>query len=94
MNRSDLVYEVADKTGLTVTDCDQVIRAFIESMTSYIARGEKITLSGFGTFERKTRRATNIRNPHTRELMSVEEQNVAVFRAGAALKDAVRFERW
>jgi len=90
MNKSELVVEIAKQTNLNPKECDRILSALIDTITVSVAKGEKITLSGFGTFERRRRKATAARNPKTGERMSIAEQNVATFRAGSALKCAVK----
>jgi len=90
MTRAELISYVAEKTNLSVAECDRVVRLLIDSITEKVAAGEKVTLSGFGTFERRRRKATMARNPKTLEPMSIQEQYVAAFRAGSALKEAVK----
>jgi len=90
MTRAQLIAIVAEKTQISSKTCDMIIRKFLDTITEEVASGEKITISGFGTFERKRRKATMARNPQTGEPMEIESQNVAVFRAGSGLKDAVK----
>jgi len=90
MTRSELIVEVASRADITVSESDRLIRTVIDTLRDAIASGEKITISGFGTFERKMRKATVARNPKTGEPMRIEAQHVATFRAGSALKQAVR----
>jgi len=90
MTRSELIVEVANRTELDPKVCENIIRCFTDTIREYVANGEKITISGFGTFERKKRKATVARNPKTHEPMAIPEQFVATFRAGTTLKDAVK----
>ena len=90
MTRAQLIAIVAEQTQTSAKTCDLIIRKFLDTITLEVAAGEKITVSGFGTFERKRRKATMARNPQTGEPMEIESQNVAVFRAGSGLKEAVR----
>ena len=90
MTRSELVIEVAERAGISPKECDLLLRALTETIKERIAAGEKITISGFGTFERRIRRATVARNPKTHEPMEIAEQYVAAFRAGTGLKEAVK----
>ncbi len=90
MTRSELIISVAEKTGVDQKLCETIIRTFTDTIRESVANGEKITLSGFGTFERKVRKATVARNPKTHEPMAIPEQFVATFRAGTSLKDAVK----
>ena len=90
MTRSELILEVSEKAEISPKESDKIIRILLDTIREKIAQGEKITISGFGTFERRTRKATVARNPKTGEPMPIASQNVATFRAGTALKEAVR----
>jgi DNA-binding protein HU-beta len=90
MTRTELVALVAERANISVKDCDNIIRLFTDSIKERVSQGEKVTISGFGTFERRRRKATVARNPKTGERMAIAEQNVATFRAGSALKEAVK----
>ncbi len=90
MTRSELVVEVAERTGLSPKDADRILRSITDLIKEQVAAGEKITISGFGTFERRRRKATVARNPKTHEPMQIAEQYVAAFRAGSGLKEAVK----
>ncbi len=92
MTKSELVAEVAQRAGISPKESERIIRLMLSTMQERLAKGEKITLSGFGTFERRRRKATVARNPKTGEPMPIAEQNVATFRAGTALKEAVKSE--
>jgi DNA-binding protein HU-beta len=90
MTRSELVVEVADRAELSPKEADRILRAITDIIKERVASGEKITISGFGTFERRKRKATVARNPKTHEPMKIAEQYVAAFRAGSGLKEAVK----
>ncbi len=90
MTRSELVVEVAERTGLSPKEADRILRSITDLIKEQVAAGEKITISGFGTFERRRRKATVARNPKTHEPMRIAEQYVAAFRAGSGLKEAVK----
>lgn len=92
MTRSQLITVVAEKAGINPKDSERIIKIFLDSIKEAVANGEKITISGFGTFERRLRKATRARNPKTHETMDIAEQYVATFRAGSSLKDAVKSE--
>lgn len=92
MTRAEIIELVTERTQEQGKVVDNIVRTFLDVVTENLAAGEKVTISGFGTFERKRRKATVARNPQTGEPMKVEAQNVAVFRAGSGLKDAVRAE--
>lgn len=89
MNRAELVSEIADMTGQAKTEVGSTLRALIHTMTGALARGEKVTLVGFGTFERRTRQARTGRNPRTLAPLRIPASRVPAFRAGQELKDVV-----
>lgn len=66
-NKQDLIAEVAAKTGLTKKDSEKAVNAFGEVVTEFLAKGEKVQLIGFGTFETRERAAREGRNPQTGE---------------------------
>ena len=89
-NKQDLIAEVAAKTGLTKKDSEKAVNAFGEVVTEFLAKGEKVQLIGFGTFETRERAAREGRNPQTGEAISIAASKVPAFKAGKALKDAVK----
>ena len=90
MTRSELVNEVALKANIGTKEADRLLRILTDTIREIVASGEKITISGFGTFERRRRKATMARNPKTHKPMRIDEQYVAAFRAGTGLKEAVK----
>mgnify|MGYP004707580477 FL=1 len=89
MNRQELIAAVADKTGVTKVDADKVLKAVIEVVTETVAKGDKVQLVGFGTFERVERGEREGRNPRTGEVVKIAACKVPKFTAGASFKDAV-----
>ncbi len=89
MNKTDLVNAVAAK-GLAKKDAELAVKAVLESVTEALKNGEKVQLIGFGTFEVRERAAKEARNPRTGETIKVEATKVPAFKAGQALKDAVK----
>ena len=89
-NKQDLIAEVAAKTGLTKKDSEKAVNAFGEVVTEFLAKGEKVQLIGFGTFETRERAARGGRNPQTGEAIKIAATVVPAFKAGKALKDAVK----
>ena len=88
--KQDLIAEVAAKTGLTKKDSEKAVNAFGEVVTEFLAKGEKVQLIGFGTFETRERAAREGRNPQTGEAIKIAATVVPAFKAGKALKDAVK----
>ena len=89
MNKTELVAAIAEKTGLKKDEADKVLTAFKEIVTEELAKGEKIQLVGFGTFEVAERAAREGRNPKTKEVMPIPASKAPKFKAGRGLKDAV-----
>ena len=89
MNKTELIASVAQSAGLTKKDTDRVISAAIDAITAALVQGEKVQISGFGTFETKEREARVGRNPHTKEAIEIPATRVPGFKASKALKDIV-----
>ena len=92
MNKADLVDEVAAQTGHTKVDVAATIEAMMEAIVSAVASGRSVTLSGFGTFEPKKRKARTGRNPRTGVAVPIPPKTVPAFRPGNTFKDAVTRE--
>ncbi|MDE5604852.1 MAG: HU family DNA-binding protein [Eubacterium sp.] len=90
MNKTELVAAVATKAELSKKDADAAVKAVIDAVTEALKDGEKVALVGFGTFEVKTRAARTGKNPRTGEVIDIPEAKVPSFKAGSALKDAVK----
>jgi DNA-binding protein HU-beta len=89
LNKTDLISEVADRTGMTKKDVEKVVNAFFSTIENTLKSGDKVQLIGFGTFEVRDRQARKGRNPQTGEEISIPAARVPAFKAGKALKDAV-----
>jgi len=89
MNKAEFVAAIAEEAGLTKKDADAAVKAFTEVVTEELKKGEKIQLTGFGTFEVSERSARSGRNPRTGETMKIKASKAPKFKAGKALKDAV-----
>ena len=89
MNKADLVDEVAAQTGHTKVDVAATIEAAMETIVSAVASGRSVTLSGFGTFEPKERKARTGRNPRTGVAVPIPPKTVPAFRPGNTFRDAV-----
>lgn len=89
MNKSDLIAAVAAKTGETKKNAEASINAVIDVIAETLAKGDKIQLVGFGSFEVRSRAARKGRNPQTGKEMKIAAKKAPVFKAGKALKDAV-----
>lgn len=89
MNKTELINAAAESAGLTKKDTERVVNAVIDAITASLVKGEKVQLSGFGTFETKDREARVGRNPHTKETIEIPATRVPSFKASKALKDNV-----
>ncbi|MEW6523966.1 MAG: HU family DNA-binding protein [Bacillota bacterium] len=89
MNKADLAASVAQKLGSTKKDAEKAIGAVFESVEESLARGEKVALVGFGTFDVRTRPARQGRNPRTMEPINIPAAKVPFFRPGRSLKEKV-----
>lgn len=90
MNKAELVAAVAEKAGSTKKDAERAVGAVLDSIQEALVKGDKVSLVGFGTFDTRTRPARKGRNPQTDEVINIPETTVPVFKAGKALKDAVK----
>ncbi|MDD3647845.1 MAG: HU family DNA-binding protein [Candidatus Dojkabacteria bacterium] len=90
MNKMDLVNMLADKTGMTKKGAAEALDTVLGAVMSALKKGEKVTITGFGTFEVRSRKARTGRNPQTGSEITIPARKVAAFRAGKALKDAVK----
>ena len=89
MNKADLTNRVAEKTGLSKKDAEKAITATLASVKEARAGGERVALSGFGTFEVKMRNKRVARNPLTKQEMVLPAVKQPAFRAGAAFKQQI-----
>lgn len=90
MNKTELVAAVAAKAELSKKDADAAVTAVLDAVKDALADGDKVSIVGFGTFAVKTRAARTGINPLTKAPLSTPEKKVPTFKAGSALKDAVK----
>lgn len=89
MNKTELIAIAAENAGMTKKDTERVLNAALDAITLALVRGEKVQLSGFGTFETKDREARVGRNPHTKEAVEIPATRVPAFKASKVLKDNI-----
>ena len=89
MNKATLVAQISEKAGLTRKQAAEALEAFVSTVTDELAKGEKVQVVGFGTFEVKARAAHTGRNPATGETIKIKAKKVAKFTLVKAVKDAV-----
>ena len=89
-NKQELVNDVATTTGLTKKDATAAVDAVFTSIEEALKNGEKVQLIGFGNFEVRERAARKGRNPQTGKEIKIAASKVPAFKAGKALKEAVK----
>lgn len=90
MNKSELVADMAEKASLSKKDAELALNALTDSVADALKGGDKVVLVGFGTFETRERAAREGRNPQTGATIKIAASKVPAFKAGKALKDAVK----
>ena len=86
MNKTELIAAVAEKAGLTKKDVEKTITATLETVKEIVAKGEKVQVVGFGTFEARARKEREGKNPQNGVIPAA---TIPAFKAGKAFKDAV-----
>lgn len=89
MNKNDLIDAIAAEADLSKASAGRALDAALDAITAQLAKGETVSLVGFGTFSVKPRAAREGRNPRTGETIQIAASNTPGFKAGKALKDAV-----
>ncbi len=89
MNKAELVDAVADAADISKAAAARSIDTVLEVITESLKKGDAVTLVGFGTFNVRRREARTGRNPRTGEPIQIKASNLAVFKAGKGLKDAL-----
>nr|WP_225229963.1 HU family DNA-binding protein [Sporosarcina luteola] len=85
-----MINSVAEAAGLTKKDATKAVEAVFDTIQSTLANGDKVQLIGFGNFEVRERAARKGRNPQSGEEIEIAASKVPAFKAGKALKDAVK----
>ena len=89
MNKSELVDLIATRADISKSSAGDALEAVLDGITGSLASGNSVTLVGFGTYSVSHRKAREGRNPRTGETIQIKASNVAKFKAGKALKDAL-----
>jgi DNA-binding protein HU-beta len=90
MQKTDFIKAVAERTGVSQKETKQVVDAALDVITESLKKGEKVTLTGFGTFEVRHRQAREGVNPQTRALIKIAGRYTPGFSASSTLKEAVK----
>jgi len=90
MTKQDLINKVSDQAGMTKVDSAKALEALADTIMGALKRGEKVTWTGFGTFEVRSRAARMGRNPQTGAPLHIAASKTPAFKAGKTLKEMVR----
>ena len=90
MNKTELIAKVAEKADLSKKDAGKAVDAVFASITEALKKGDKVQIIGFGSYEVRKRAARLGRNPQTGKEIKIAASKVPAFKAGKALKDAVK----
>jgi DNA-binding protein HU-beta len=90
MNKADIVEQMAQDAGISKTDAQTCLQSLMGCVTKSLKKKNgKVTLVGFGTFQKTRRKARKGRNPQTGEQIKIKARNVVKFRAGTKLKASI-----
>jgi DNA-binding protein HU-beta len=89
MNKGELVDAIAGKANVTKREADTILSTAIDTIVEAVKDGDKVTLVGFGSFEKRERQQREGRNPKTGESMTIAATTVPAFSAGKAFKETV-----
>ncbi len=89
MNKAELIAKISEDAGITKTQANATIDAFVDAVTKTLKKGDKVTLVGFGTFSVSKRAARNGRNPQTGAVIKIKAKKVAKFKAGKELSSKI-----
>ena len=89
MKKTELIAAIAEQSGLTKKDAEKALTATIDTIIKTVAEGDKIQLTGFGTFEQRQRNARTGCDPRTGNTIEIPASKVPAFKAGKGFKDIV-----
>jgi len=90
MTKQDLIEKISTTAGTTKAEAQRLLDAILESIKGTLTKGGKVTLTGFGTFEVRHRKARKGRNPQSGEPIDIPAMDTPAFKAGKSLKEAVK----
>ncbi len=90
MTKAELIEKIAKDVKLTKAAADKAVNSFVDGVKKALKKGDRVALIGFGTFAVSQRKARKGRNPQTGKEIKIAARKVPVFKAGAALKKAVK----
>ncbi len=89
MTKADLIESVASKVDLPRATAERAVNMLFDDIVAALKQGDKVNISGFGTFSVSTRKARTGRNPKTGESIEISASRAAKFKAGKTLKDSL-----
>ncbi|MBI3001164.1 MAG: HU family DNA-binding protein [Deltaproteobacteria bacterium] len=89
MTKADLVDSVANKTEIPKEKAEEIVNSLFDDIIAALKGGEKVNISGFGTFSVSHRKARTGRNPKTGEAIQIASSRAAKFKAGKTLKESL-----
>jgi len=90
VNKQDLIESVAKSAGLSKADATRAVNGTLQAISASLKKKQPVSLIGFGTFKVSNRAARTGRNPQTGKAIKIKAAKVPKFKAGKALKDAVK----
>lgn len=90
MNRNDIIDTIAKTASLTKKDAQAALDAFTDVITAALKKGEKVAITGFGSWETASRAARTARNPQTKQTVQIPACKTPKFRPGKNLKESVK----
>jgi len=90
MNKTELIAAIAAKAEISKKDAEKALGGFTDAVVETLKKGDKVQIVGFGTFETRERAARKGINPLTKEPIDIAASTVPAFKAGKALKDAIK----
>ncbi len=89
MTKTEIAEQMAQDAGISKAVADAALRSAVDSISNSLAKGQEVTIVGFGTFSVASRAARTGRNPQTGEPITIKASRVPRFKPGKTLKDAV-----
>ena len=89
MTKSDLIDSLAGRLGLTRQKAEEIVNGLFDDIIAALKNGDKVNISGFGTFAVSQRKARTGRNPKTGETIQIASSRAARFKAGKSLKESL-----
>ena len=87
MNKTELIDALAERYDGNRREAEKALEAVLDTITRQVVKGDKVSITGFGSFEKRTREARWVRNPQTGERIKAKKKTVPRFKAGQQFKD-------